>query len=60
MKTKEAKLIDASKIIVTFKYNYGNWEKGQIFFTQETYWSNDIDIEWKEKTLFVAITLNIQ
>ena len=43
MKTKGAKLIDASKIAV---YNYGHWEKGQIFFTQETFWSNDIDIEW--------------
>ena len=37
MKTK-----GASKIAV----NYGNWEKGQIFFTQGTYWKNDIDIEW--------------
>ena len=38
----EGSQTDESKIAV----NYGNWEKGQIFFTKGTYWKNDIDLEW--------------
>ena len=33
MKTKGAKLIDARKIAV---YNYGHWDKGQIFFLHKS------------------------
>lgn len=38
----EGSQTDESKIVV----NYGNWEKGQFFFTKGTYWKHDIDIEW--------------